>query len=408
MASAKQIAANRRNAQNSTGPKTPEGKQVVSRNALRHGLLATNPVLFPEEQQQYNDLADLLHNERQPQSWLEFALVNRMVDLSWRLLRASQIETGLFITQRKKELEQARHAPANADADAYGDDMEARNRGAQTLSAVFARQSGAFARLNRHEGHLHRLLEKTTERLECLQYANAVGIDPYYASRIQRYPALSNQAKRREEGNFRPQPAKIKFPTVPDWAMAPSESLEREAAFPYEAPLPDKWGQADTAAVEGGFEGAGIRVPVVKEAPVPDELEQAASPSVAAVETGAVEDVPVLDELAQSAAAAAGVPVASLPQDASVEVSVNSFRGEEAAPTNREETNAIAVAAASGDSSPSQTRTPAHTRNRVSAKQSQFRAQPKRRQRVRKVREVKPVSRGSVRREEKDRKGKKP
>ena len=38
MATAKQVAANRRNAQRSTGPRTAAGKSASSRNALRHGL----------------------------------------------------------------------------------------------------------------------------------------------------------------------------------------------------------------------------------------------------------------------------------------------------------------------------------------------------------------------------------
>jgi hypothetical protein len=38
MATEKQIAANRANAQKSTGPKTVAGKQNSSRNAYRHGL----------------------------------------------------------------------------------------------------------------------------------------------------------------------------------------------------------------------------------------------------------------------------------------------------------------------------------------------------------------------------------
>jgi hypothetical protein len=38
MASDKQIAANRRNAQNSSGPRSAAGKQRASRNATRHGL----------------------------------------------------------------------------------------------------------------------------------------------------------------------------------------------------------------------------------------------------------------------------------------------------------------------------------------------------------------------------------
>jgi len=38
MATAKQIAANRRNAQRSTGPRTTAGRSMSSRNALHHGL----------------------------------------------------------------------------------------------------------------------------------------------------------------------------------------------------------------------------------------------------------------------------------------------------------------------------------------------------------------------------------
>jgi hypothetical protein len=48
MGSDKQIRANRRNARKSTGPKTPEGKSVVSHNALKHGLLSQQ-ILLPDE-----------------------------------------------------------------------------------------------------------------------------------------------------------------------------------------------------------------------------------------------------------------------------------------------------------------------------------------------------------------------
>ena len=40
MTSLKQIEANRRNAKDSTGPRSKAGKQRSSRNAVRHGLTA--------------------------------------------------------------------------------------------------------------------------------------------------------------------------------------------------------------------------------------------------------------------------------------------------------------------------------------------------------------------------------
>ena len=43
--SEKKLAANRKNALKSTGPKTPVGKTVSSRNAVKHGILVITPIL---------------------------------------------------------------------------------------------------------------------------------------------------------------------------------------------------------------------------------------------------------------------------------------------------------------------------------------------------------------------------
>ncbi len=57
MSTAAQINANQLNAQSSTGPRTPEGKSVVSQNATKHGLTATYPVIrTPSEQTQFKQL----------------------------------------------------------------------------------------------------------------------------------------------------------------------------------------------------------------------------------------------------------------------------------------------------------------------------------------------------------------
>ena len=49
MATRAQIAANRRNAKKSTGPKTAGGKAAAARNSLKHGLLAEDVVCGDED-----------------------------------------------------------------------------------------------------------------------------------------------------------------------------------------------------------------------------------------------------------------------------------------------------------------------------------------------------------------------
>jgi protein subunit release factor B len=45
MSTKAQTKANQQNAQKSTGPKTAEGKAVVSQNAVKHGLFAAEAVI---------------------------------------------------------------------------------------------------------------------------------------------------------------------------------------------------------------------------------------------------------------------------------------------------------------------------------------------------------------------------
>lgn len=65
MVSDKQLAANRRNAKRSTGPRTPAGKSTASRNALRHGL-STPSTLNGPLPLRYETLATALAAGRAP------------------------------------------------------------------------------------------------------------------------------------------------------------------------------------------------------------------------------------------------------------------------------------------------------------------------------------------------------
>jgi hypothetical protein len=66
--SEKQQAANRQNAQQSTGPKTPAGKAQVRFNALTWSLRARSLMLPRDIPEEYQQLWDGLAAECQPQT----------------------------------------------------------------------------------------------------------------------------------------------------------------------------------------------------------------------------------------------------------------------------------------------------------------------------------------------------
>ena len=88
------LAANRRNAQKSTGPRTDEGKRVSSLNAVTHGLRAETLVLLDED-------AQVLANRRAawracllPGDEVEERLVDDAVVSTWQQDRARRAQAG--------------------------------------------------------------------------------------------------------------------------------------------------------------------------------------------------------------------------------------------------------------------------------------------------------------------------
>ena len=92
MASRKQIQANRLNAQKSTGPQSPEGKQRVAQNRTKHGLAGEHVVLPGEDQSAFDDLLATLNDNWDPHSETEAFLVDTMAFNQWRLIRIGRME----------------------------------------------------------------------------------------------------------------------------------------------------------------------------------------------------------------------------------------------------------------------------------------------------------------------------
>jgi len=94
-ASPRQIAANRLNAQNSTGPRSLEGKAVSSMNALKSGIDAESQVIPGENASDLQALAGEYHARFHPSTPEQRLLVDNLVHYEWLLRRFRTIEAQL-------------------------------------------------------------------------------------------------------------------------------------------------------------------------------------------------------------------------------------------------------------------------------------------------------------------------
>jgi hypothetical protein len=108
--SKRKLAANRANAQKSTGPKTPAGKETVSQNRITHGLCGRFRVLSNESQAEYDALLERFMRAEQPADDVERELVAKMARHTWLSQRAAVFQEACFLVQPRTEDQKARNA----------------------------------------------------------------------------------------------------------------------------------------------------------------------------------------------------------------------------------------------------------------------------------------------------------
>src|SRR5262245_54215125 len=106
--SKKRLAANRRNALRSTGPKTEKGTATCRNNALRHGLRALQTVIPGEEPAEWEIHRDAVLADLDPQGALETALAEQVAAKLWRLARVTRHEADLIANGQDRD--EVRHA----------------------------------------------------------------------------------------------------------------------------------------------------------------------------------------------------------------------------------------------------------------------------------------------------------
>jgi hypothetical protein len=119
MPTQKQIEANRRNAQNSTGPKTPEGKEAVRFNALKSGIDAASMIIPGEDPEQLKTLVEEFTETWKPADSVERELVDQLIDDVWRLRRLRTAETQMWTHSIEIRRTCNSHCPHTEIGDAF-------------------------------------------------------------------------------------------------------------------------------------------------------------------------------------------------------------------------------------------------------------------------------------------------
>jgi len=90
--------ANFKNAQKSTGPRTPQGKARVAQNPRKHGILSKEVIVKGgdggERAAEFEELIQSLYAQSPPADAIERLLIDRVAACYWRLRRAQRYEVG--------------------------------------------------------------------------------------------------------------------------------------------------------------------------------------------------------------------------------------------------------------------------------------------------------------------------
>jgi hypothetical protein len=148
MTSEKQILANRRNAQRSTGPSSKRGKAISAMNSLKTGVFAKHLLLPDDNADEFGRLRIELHHEWQPMGPTETSFVERLVALLWRQRRIYHAECGLYTMHRQ--------CPEGVGGVATALDKD-------------GRETEAFTRLIRMDGAIERSIALAIRMLQKLQ-----------------------------------------------------------------------------------------------------------------------------------------------------------------------------------------------------------------------------------------------
>src|SRR5436190_4494801 len=177
--SASKRRANRRNAKQSTGPRTADGKARSSRNATSHGLYCAALVLPGESHELFHILRQSYISTLKPQNLVELLIVDRLVAAAWKLRRLQEAEALMhdgcmddLLAQRAEVAENLLEELGGADpraAEVAAEVEQMRLPAAAVLAMKLQSPDLAFERLQRYEQRLDYPISRCLRELRKLR-----------------------------------------------------------------------------------------------------------------------------------------------------------------------------------------------------------------------------------------------
>ena len=152
------LAANRANAQLSTGPTSQAGKAKVSLNAVKTALTGRTVLLPTDDVAAYEAAAARFIERWNPQTEEERILVQSLADTDWRLQRIPTLEYGIY-AMAEREL-----------ANEFADEANEQVRRSLIQTKIFLTHRRELMNLQTQESRLRRYRQQDETRLGDLQF----------------------------------------------------------------------------------------------------------------------------------------------------------------------------------------------------------------------------------------------
>ena len=174
--------ANLRNAQKSTGPRTPDGKERASRNSTIHGFFAKDILVFGEDPDEFKAYRIAMLHRLDPRDDFEMEYAEQFISAGWKLKRLRAAERENYDGHLIRTLESLRAIPGSRVS---GKPVELRPGAAARLLAQDLNQPrSTFTRFQSYEQRLQNMMNRAHRQIRLLQDEERPGLLSDYAGKL--------------------------------------------------------------------------------------------------------------------------------------------------------------------------------------------------------------------------------